>query len=384
MANQSIFTDSVNSLMKGSKPLDLVGFMQILFDKYERAYIAKFSETYVDRYLNWNPIQMGLTAEALMGQYHFRIMAAVIDSDSGTPLRSTTGFKAWTEGIPRIGHKYAMEAYKLRQLYSMLESIRIADTAKVNQLQQTIFNNVKNAYLGCKDTLDFILLQALSNDGIASFDPDTNNPNGVKCVLNYDMPAENKKTATVEWNASNSASGSIDIIMELQDIVHEMEDKGIDVAEILASPELYTFILRDKTVRKAVLGNDKSSAMVTNDQLSATLSAYGIPKITQIRKRTAIEKDGKRSLLNPWNGDNLVFLPAGKIGEVQPAVEDSDLIPEANVSYINSAEGIKVSLWSTGDSTGQTPTEYTQAAGRVLPILTEINAIYRYKVKNIS
>ena len=381
MPNKSIFSDSVNTLMKGSKPLDLVGFMQILFDKYEQAGIAKFSETFVDRYLTQNPMQMGLTAEALMGHYNFRIMATVLDSDSGVPLRGTKGFSAWTESIPRIGHKYAMEAYKLRALYSMLESIRVADSAKVNQLQQTIFNNVQSAYLGCKDTLDYILLQALSNEGVATFKPSINNPSGIDCVIDYGMPEENVKTAPKEWTAANSAAGDIDIFMELQDIVSEMRDKGIDVGEILVSPEIYTFILRDKLVRKVVLGSDKASAMVTNDQLSAALTSYGIPQLTQIRKRTAIEKDGKVELLNPWNGNNVVFLPNGKIGELQPAVEDSDLIPEENVSYVNSNDGIKVSMWAVGDSTGQTPTEYTQAAGRVLPIITEIKGIYTYKVR---
>ena len=81
------------------------------------------------------------------------------------------------------------------------------------------------------------------------------------------------------------------------------------------------------------------------------------------------------------NLNNIVFLPSGKLGEVQPSVEDSDLIPEENVSYIDSAEGIKVSKWSVGDSTGQQPTEYTQAAGRLLPIITEIKGVYSLQVR---
>lgn len=102
----------------------------------------------------------------------------------------------------------------------------------------------------------------------------------------------------------------------------------------------------------------------------------------------AIEKDGKPSLVNPLLDDDkdserIVFIPEGKLGEMQPAVEDSDLIPEENVSYINSNDGIKVSQWSVGDSTGQKPTEYTQAAGRVLPIITEIKGIYSLRVTNI-
>jgi hypothetical protein len=383
MANKSIFADTANGLLKSMKPLDLIGFMQILFDKYEEKQIAKFSETFVDKYLNWNPVQMGLTAEALMGQYHFRVMATVLGPDSKMPLRSTTGLSAWTEPIPRLGHAYPMPANKLRQLYAVLESIRTSDTEKINRLRETIFNNVQEAYLGCKDTLDYILLSSLSNDGVATFTPSLNNPQGVSCVIDYGMPSENKKVSNIVWNKTNSDAGNLQIFLQLQDIVNEMNDKGIEVGEIMMSPEQYMLMLRDKTVRKQILGNDKSSAMVTNAQLNGELAAQGLPQITQIRRRMAIEKDGVRTLVNPWNDEHVVFIPKGKIGEVQPAVEDSDLIPEQNVSYINSNDGIKVSQWSVGDSTGQMPTEYTQASGRLLPILTEIKGIYSLKVKNL-
>ena len=33
MANKSIFADAQNGLLRNLKPLDLIGFMQILFDK---------------------------------------------------------------------------------------------------------------------------------------------------------------------------------------------------------------------------------------------------------------------------------------------------------------------------------------------------------------
>ena len=143
------------------------------------------------------------------------------------------------------------------------------------------------------------------------------------------------------------------------------------------------------TVRKMVYGSDRSSALVTMPDLNAALTNYGLPPITQVTRHMAIEKDGKRSLVNPLlddanDSERIVFLPAGNLGEIQPSVEDSDLIPEENVSYVNSNDGIKLSMWSVGDSTGQKPTEYTQAAGRLLPIITEIKGIYSLKVTNLS
>ena len=377
--------------------------MQILFDKYEENEVAKFSPMMVDRYFTYNPTQMGLTVEALMGQYNFRVMASVIGNDSATPLRGSTGFSAWTHEIPRIGHKYAMEASRLRQLYQVLESVRTTDTAKIQQLQRTIFNNVQDAYLGCKDTLDYIFLNALFHEGVTQFETSFNNPQGPATFkIDYEMPDSNKKTATTAWTDVNAAAGNLNIFEELMAIVREMEDKGIMVGEMMMSPKIFNLILKDKVVRKMVYGSDRSSAIVTIPDLNNALAGYGLPKITQVTRRMAIEKNGKRELVNPLlnkldsNGDidgasgstdndseRIVFLPTGIIGEIQPAVEDSDLIPEENVSYINSNDGIKVSQWSVGDSTGQKPTEFTQAAGRLLPIITEIKGIYSYKVTNI-
>lgn len=391
MANKSIFADAQNGLLRNLKPIDLIGFMQIVFDKYEENEIAKFqpANMFVDEYFNWNPIQMGLTAEALMGQYGFRIMASVIGNNSDTPLRGSKGFSAWTHEIPRIGHKFPMEASKLRQLYQVLESVRTTEEAKVKQLQKTIFANVQDAYLGCKDTLDYIFLHALFHEGKVEFTSKLNNPQGpAKFSLDYNMPDENKLKTKTAWTTDNALAGNLRIFEELQNIVTTMQNKGIAVGQMLMSEKIFTLIQRDKVVRQMVYGNDRSSALVKLSDLNAALTDYGLPPIRKVNRKMAIEKDGKPSLVNPLLDDDkdserIVFIPEGKLGEMQPAVEDSDLIPEENVSYINSNDGIKVSQWSVGDSTGQKPTEYTQAAGRVLPIITEIKGIYSLRVTNI-
>ena len=246
MANKSIFADAQNGLLRNLKPLDLIGFMQILFDKYEEAEIAKFTPMMVDRYFTYNPIQMGLTAEALMGQYNFRVMATVLGPDSTTPLRGTTGFSAWTHEIPRIGHRYPMEASRLRQLYQVLESVRTTDAAKIRQLQNTIFNNSQDAYLGCKDTLDYIFLHSIFHEGVVEFTTTFNNPQGpASYMIDYLMPDENKKVSSVEWTDANAAAGNLLIFEWLQDIVQESFIKAYRAMESFRGESaFYTWLYR--------------------------------------------------------------------------------------------------------------------------------------------
>src|SRR5574344_1181406 len=100
MANKSIFVNNQSGLLRNMPPVDLMGQLKILFDEYEKAQVAKFQETFVDKHFTYNPVQMSLNADALMGQYHFRVMASVIGDVAGTPLRATHGFQEWTHSIP--------------------------------------------------------------------------------------------------------------------------------------------------------------------------------------------------------------------------------------------------------------------------------------------
>lgn len=97
-----------------------------------------------------------------------------------------------------------------------------------------------------------------------------------------------------------------------------------------------------------------------------------------------INPDGKSKSINPWNDNFIAIKPAGVIGEIQPAIEDSELIEEDNVDYINAGNGIRISKWRTGASTGQVAGEYTEGAARLIPLITEIGQIICCQVRGIE
>jgi len=387
MPNKSIFANNESTLLRNMKPLDLIGSMKIMFDEFEKNEIAPFQETFVDKYFDFNTPQMSLTAEALMGRYNFRVMASVLGQESKTPLRSTKGFDTWLKEIPRIGHKFTMKASDLRKLAATIENPRISDDRKRQALLDTLVNQYREAYLGGKDTLDYIVLYALFNGGVVNFVPAINNPQGIEYQVDYEMPAENILVSPKLWNSTNSAAGNLDLFMQLQDICQIMADKGAGCREILVDPTIYSFMTRELSVRKAILGTDRSSAMVRDDEFQNALAGYGIAPVHAIRKRVGIEVDGVRSTLNPINANNIIFLPDtnnGKLGEVQPSVEDSDLIPDPIASVIDVSDGFTISKWSVGDSSDQQPAEYTQVAGRLLPIITQIKGVFSLQVRGFS
>lgn len=366
-------------------PVDLMATLKIFFEKGTLEQKTLFEQLYVDKWFDYNLPQMDLDAEAIMASYKVRFMASVIGNDAATPLRPTDGFDIYKGEIPRMGHKFPMSAKKLRKLLGIVSSNRYNDKQKLNELYKALVGEVRDAYLGCKDTADHIILQALSNNGVAEFTPAINNPDGRKFKVDYGMPAQNKLKAPKAWDDANM--NTVNPFEELQKIKLDFLAQGIDFSngEMLVAPALYSWMINSPMVRKAILGTDKSNGVVTDSQFSQTLSSYGLPQVTQVVKRSAIAKDGKRQagLINPWNDDTITFKPAGKIGEVQPAFEDSEIIAEKDVDYIDGGNGIRVAKWTVGESTGQQAGEYTQASWRALPIITDIKAIVNYKVRNI-
>lgn len=386
---QSIFTTFDIKHPKTGKPIDWLGTMQIMFDQASLTSKTLWEQTFVDRLCDYRPPQVGLTAEGIMGQYSVRIRASVIGNDSDTPLRPGYGFEVWSGEIPRFGHKFKMPVKIVRALLQVYENNHLNPEQKIKEIEKIILGEYKSGYLGCKDVADEILLKSLSGGGVALFDPAIDNPDGRKYEIDYGMPSVNKLLvpSEFEWTEANVNNDKMDILGLLINIVYMFRQKSIYFKEIWLAPALKYWLLRSMNLRLAILGKDKATRIVKEDELAALLTSMGIPPIVEVNKRTAYQKDGKPTNINPWNDDVISFIPMtdnGLLGEVQPAVEDNKLMPDPNVDYTDAGNGIRVAKWRTGESTGQTPAEFTQTTWRAVPILTSVNGIVNLQVKNIN
>ncbi|MDR2286211.1 MAG: hypothetical protein LBE04_01855 [Prevotellaceae bacterium] len=376
---KSIYS-TFKGLHKGGTPLDFLAIWKKTFEKATEREVTLFQKTYSDNWFAYATPQMSLTAAGVQGKYNIRFMATLLADESPTPLRRSDGFDIWTNEIPRVGHKFFMSSTRLRRLQEVYENPRLNEAQKVREIERTLVADIEEAYLGCKDVMDFIALTALSNWGVAKFQPDINNPGGRTFEIDYNMPDENKIVAGKLWNKANSTAGNLDVILQLNQIITYLKERGIAIGEMLMSEALHTFLRMDAGIRTMVYGNDKKAKFVTETDLQTLLDDNGLPPITRITRKMAIDKDGKREPVTPWNSNMIAFKPAGVIGEIQPAIEDSELIEEPDVDYVNAGNGIRIAKWRTGESTGQQAGEYTQGSGRLLPIISDINGIAQFQV----
>lgn len=380
---RSIFS-TFKGLHKNGAPLDLLATWKKTFDSASEREVALFQKMYCDDWCTYNTPQMSLTAEAIVGKYNIRFMATLIGDESPTPLRRSDGFDIWTKEIPRVGHKFPMMARDYRKLMEVYENPRLSEAQKVKQIEKTLTHDMQDAYLGCKDTMDFILLTAFSNWGVAQFKPEVNNPGGREYEVDYVMPEENKLVAAKLWNDTNVSSKAVNPILVLAQICSDIRARGIEPGEVLMDQKLYTWLRTNIQTRLLVHGQDKSAQTVTKTQFADLLAENEIPAITVVKRKMATNPDGKRNIVEPWNGNFIAIKPAGKIAEIQPAIEDSELMEEENVDYMNAGNGIRIAKWRTGESTGQVAAEYTQGSARMLPLITEIGAIVCFQVRGFE
>lgn len=380
---KSIYS-KLKGLYKDGKPIDFLATWKKAFDKATEREVALFQKMYSDSWFSYNTPQMSLTAEGIMGKYRLRFMATLLTDEAPTPQRRSDGFDIWTKEIPRVGHKFFMSARTYRKLMEVYENPRLTDAQKVKEIEKTLKADMQDAYLGCKDVMDFIALMAFSNWGVAQFEPEINNPGGRKFEVDYNMDEANKLISGFNWTTENTKAGKVKPILMLASICNDLRQRGIEPGEILMSQDLYYWLRMDATTRLLVHGNDKQAQTVTKTQMEALLGENEIPPVTVITRKMGIDKDGKRNAVEPWNHNFICIKPAGVIGEIQPSIEDSELMEEDDVDYMNAGNGIRIAKWRTGESTGQVVGEVTQGSGRLLPIITDINAIICMQVRGIT
>lgn len=130
-----------------------------------------------------------------------------------------------------------------------------------------------------------------------------------------------------------------------------------------------------------IWGSDKSSKIVQLKDLNAYMQENDYPVFEPIRRQVRIQNGKNRTPYSPWNADNMVFVPNGKLGIVKNAWANNELKTDPGVAYSNYGR-IRVSQWGVGETQGSNGVEFTKAEVFALPVITEMNGIYTLKTKS--
>lgn len=342
--------------------------MQVMIDRSQ----DRFAPTWYQRYFGWAPPQTNLTFVSVIGRSRIEAAASVVNRDSATPQRSRAGLEKLTGEIPAIKEMFKMSESDYRDFMTLQQMNVVDDQTKKRQLLDFMFNDVKLVGDAAMKRLDIMVLEGVSKGQISL--TVTNNPDGLVLTDPVDlfMPADNKKTASINWATSATAKPLEDI----DAVVESAAAKGVGFSKMLMSRALWLKFKACTSVINALSGFyniAKSSATVsaTLDKVNEYLVANQLPVIELVDENIGIEKDGKISVLKPFDQENVSFIPAGNLGVIKNAIAIESMRPVQSVSYASFNRAL-ISKWSENEPFG----EWTKVELNAFPAFEAIDGIF--------
>ena len=356
---------------------ELTKNVQLRFDAISKQHKLLFDNVLYEKYLTWDFPSIGLTFEELLGKYNVTVAAATIDYKSKEPVLGSHGVETIQQKILNHAITLPMTIEDYRKVLQIYDSKSLPDEAAKRQLVELMWGNVLTPVKGVQAKIDILFLEALSNEGVVILNDNNNPEGGVKTTIDYSMPASNRAAVTVDWIPANQATA--DVFGDIQAIVNAAADKVV-FEKILLSPAKLSFILGSPRLKQVIFGVDKRDSPLLIQQLNEFMRMNELPYFETIRRECLIQNDGAFKPYNPWNGKNIVFVPAGNLGVIKNAYSNNELRQEPGVAYSNYGR-IRVSQWGVGETQNSNGVEFVKAESMSLPILTEINGIYSLKTE---
>lgn len=354
---------------------DLTKQVQVRIDAASELKKRLFDQNIYEKYLDWDVPTVGLNFEEIIGSYNLSVAAATLDSNGKESIMGTEGLETLKQKVLNHAISFSMTIDEYRKVLQILDSRMIGDAQKAQMLINLMWKNVDASVGAVQSKLDMIFLGALSNEGVFTFS-NTNNPEGgVRGTIDYKMPAGNKASVTTTWIDANQAT--VDCFEDIQAVLDAAQSK-ITFEKILLSQTKLSYILRNAKMKTVVFGTDKKSTPLLLSNLNEFMLQNGFPVFEVIRRTTRIQDNGKLTEYTPWNPNNMVFVPAGKLGVIKNAYTDSELRQEPGVTYSNFGR-IRISQWGKGETDNSNGVEFTKAQSLSLPVITEINGVYSLK-----
>lgn len=320
------------------------------------------------QHLDWGIPQIDLSFATAIGRSRIEAAASLVDPDSDAPLRSRGALEKLEGKIPTMKEMFVLNQDDYRKL-KQLSSLPISDNERTQILIKKLWNDMENAATSTDKRIDIMFLQGISNFAI---DVNVlNNPDGV-AFGNVDLLAkpEQKRTVVRAWTDPLA-----DPFSDIRDVVRFAGDSGRVFSDIWIDQTLWYKIQNLAAVKQAISGyqNPGSNAkfIVTLERVNEYLTANGWPVMKVLNYRTAVEKDGKPFIMNPFNDKNVVFKPAGKLGIVHNALSVDDMERVQGITYAKYDRTL-VSKWRDNSPWK----EYTQAELNAFPALEQIDGIF--------
>lgn len=254
-----------------------------------------------------------LDAKTLIGAEGSRVAAHVISYDSKAPEASRKSMTTQYFDIPKIAVK------RVKTEKEILEHEVTRAMQGNNAVVEDYFNDVDFVNDSCNAREEWFALQALSLTKIQL--STTNNPQGIvnETVVDFGMPAANKKYAAVVW-----ATTATTAIADFKAVIAAGRALGLKFERALMSPTAFDLIVASTEFQNAaksyVVGQPTVLGYMGIDMVNKIFISLNLVPITVIDTYVGIEaKSGVITQTNPWSDTHVLFIPQVQVGSMYNA-----------------------------------------------------------------
>lgn len=302
------------------------------------------------------------------------VAADFVTMDSELPIKKRDSIERAQGDIPKAG----MKLFKGERDLSDLD-IMIAQGRPETEIVGKVFDDTKKSVTGVWEAMEDAFLRGIST-GTALMADETRPGLGVR--INYGIPEENFTKATITWDKANATP-----LSEIESRIDAASDKGDTLTVAMTSRKVVNNMLKStegKLMYAGYIGSIVTDptkiALPSRKQFADAFdNKFGI-KLIEVDRTIRYEKDGKQTIVRPFDEDNIVFLTSEQIGTLYYGKLAEETRPVPGVAYQKVDEYILVSKFSKNDPLEEATTSQAIA----IPALDNVDSIYIHDTMEVT
>lgn len=281
--------------------------------------------------------QLGMKLSWLKGKTGSPVALRPSSLDSDVIPRGRKGFEELIEKMIFFKESYYIDE-ELRQQLQMVNQTN--NTAYRDVLVNRVFDDVADLLRGAAVRREIMRMQMLTTGSI------TINENGQKYDIDYDLPAEHKKKATVKWSDVEKA----DPVEDIDAAMKAMEEEGVTPTRAIMNGKTFRYLRQNAAIKATILGNSANAkaAKLSKQALLDYISEEFNLEIV-IYNKVYTDASGTHKFIPD---DIFVLLPGQTLGKTWfgTTPEEADLMSSPNIANVQVVDtGVAITTMKKAD-----------------------------------
>ncbi len=309
------------------------------------------------------------------------IAADIVATGNALPLKRRESYGQAGGIIPKIGLKISKDEQYIQDMNSFMNSAK--SQPEIDRIVGKLTDDLTSVIKAPQNTLEYMFLRGMST-GLALVSNDEMSNNNVDIQVDYGYLEENKFGVSDIWG-----SGTSNPLDDILRVLEKAKDDGNVIRYIYADPKSIKYILNSPQIRDFVLLKN-TGVLVANSQVNVPIplltqlnsvfqNEYGF-QLVEVNKRIKFERDGKDTLLTPWEEGMLIFTSEAEIGSLVWSPVAKMTTPLIQVTRQIVDTHILVSEWGEPDPLQM----FIASETRAVPIISNVDKIYQLNSKIVE